>query len=245
MLSDKFKNNLNSISLTWFQLFAVVTTACLAALMMPLTACDSQPATVAPTSTAIPTATPRPTATPPAGTAGTTQQPLKSAQKYGLTGPPFFELQIYLDAISRGASPENADKEVETWVWVAGDPGVRAISQFLIANGVSENSIRIDDGDFLYVVAHVPVSLLIPLSEHPHALNVGDRIPTQFEKEAPAGSAAPPAPAPSDAAQWHRADSWHQAGFKGKGVSIGIIDTNSSSFTTHQSASEPFLTRFA
>lgn len=162
-----------------------------------------------------------PAATPPAGAAGTAQEPLKPVQKYGLTGPPFFELDIYLDAIARGVTPENANKKVDTWIRVRDDAGTRAVSEFLLANGVSEDSLRTEQHGrhFRYVISQVPVPLLIPLSAHPHALHVGDRIPTEVPKEvSPTGSIATPAPAPtpSDAARWHRTDSWHDAGYRGR-----------------------------
>ena len=141
-----------------------------------------------------PTPTPTPT---PSGAAGTAQEPLKPVQKYGLTGPPFFELDIYLDAVARGVTPENANKKVETWIRVRDDAGLRSVSEFLLANGVSEDSLRTEQHGrhFRYVIAQVPVPLLIPLSAHPDALHVGDRIPTEVEKEvAPTGSNATPAP---------------------------------------------------
>ncbi len=147
---------------------------------------------------AVSTATPAPTPTP--SDARPSQQPLKPVQKYGLTGPPFFELRTYLDAIARGVTPENANKTVETWIWVADDAGTRAVSEFLLTNGVSEDSLRVtQNGRFRYVVAQVPVPLLIPLSEHPHALHVGDRIPTEVEPRDPSLDFSPTPTPPSEA----------------------------------------------
>ncbi len=384
MLLYKTKNTLNNISLTWLQPFAVVTTACLAALMMLLIACEPQPATVAPTSTAVPTATPRPTATreplnpdvryylpgqagsefriyatalaegvppeqadkdvevwlmvreghkgsdemvdflltagisenailvedvspcyiyviarvpvsllrpllehpylliltlgpttpaesvqseptesavaaaqkpaclptatptPADGAAGTAQEPMdlmKLQSLYKVSGAPLVELAAYFKSLAEGASPDDADKDVETWIAIeGGDAGSRAVSEFLLANGVSKGSLRRERAwVYSYVVAQVQVSLLIRLSQHPNVIYVGDRAPTEAEPQAPSGSNSVPALTltPSDAAKWHRADSWHDAGFKGKGVKIAIIDTNFNSFTTRQSASGP------
>lgn len=176
-----------------------------------------------------------PTATPSDGAVGTVQEPFRHLNQYKISGRPLEELRIYATAVADGASPEDIDKDVEAWILVGRDneSELRAVSEFLLSNGVSEDSLRPVRGQIWYVVAQVPVSLLIRLSQLQDVTNVGDRIPTEIEKEAPTGSAATPASTPSDAVKWHRADSWHNAGFKGQGIKIGIIDTNCDSFSTH------------
>lgn len=158
-----------------------------------------------------------PAGTPPTGAAGTAQVLPKSLHGSSIFDEQHDELEIYLTAVADGTSPEDADKTMLTWIALRGpdvDASIRAVSEYLLAHGVSEDSIRPYVEDHMYyVLAAVPVSLFFPLSNHPNVSRVGGPFPTEAEKEAPTGSAATPAPTSSDAAVWHQAESWHDAGF--------------------------------
>ena len=87
---------------------------------------------------------------------------------------------------------------------------VADVVQFLEDNGGDPRNVGED-----YVEAYVPVSLLGQLSEQPGVIRVREIIPPQprYGNVTSQGVAA------------HLATAWHDAGFSGQGVKVGIIDS--------------------
>ena len=87
-----------------------------------------------------------------------------------------------------------------------------AIARFLRQNGGDPRNIGAD-----YVEAYVPIDLLAAASRQPGVIRVRAIIPPQ-PAQAGQGSVV------SQGVSVHNADAWHTAGYRGAGVSIGIID---------------------
>ncbi len=84
-----------------------------------------------------------------------------------------------------------------------------AVRDFLADNGASPRNVGAD-----YIEAYIPVSLLASASRQAGVISIRAIIPPQ-----PAQGAVV-----SEGAALHGAPAWHQDGFKGAGVKIGVID---------------------
>ena len=107
-----------------------------------------------------------------------------------------------------GEAPIHSSGSVAVTIHLDGH--VSDVVAFLEDNG---GDVRNEGSD--YIEAYVPVGLLGRLSEQPGVTRVWEIIPPQ-----PAyGNVT------SQAVGLHQADSWQNAGFRGGGVKVGIIDT--------------------
>ena len=89
------------------------------------------------------------------------------------------------------------------------------IASYLEANGASPRNIGAD-----YIEAYIPVSLLVEASEREGVLSVRAIVPPHPDQ----GSVV------SGGVAAHGVPSWHAAGFKGRGVKIGVIDLSFEGF---------------
>ena len=90
-----------------------------------------------------------------------------------------------------------------------------AIASYLEANGASPRNIGAE-----YIEAYVPVSLLAEASEQEGVVSIRSIVPPQPDQ----GSVV------SGGVAAHGVTSWHAAGFKGRGVKIGVIDVSFKGF---------------
>ena len=90
-----------------------------------------------------------------------------------------------------------------------------AIASYLEANGASPRNIGTD-----YIEAYIPVSLLAEASEREGVLSIRTIIPPQPDQ----GTIV------SGGVAAHGVPSWHAAGYKGRGVKIGVIDASFEGF---------------
>ena len=110
------------------------------------------------------------------------------------------------------------------------DGGVDELIDTLEANG----AILMGSGE-TYIEAYVPVSYLSQASTLPGVIWMQPIVP-------PAGDNNPssqPARSPFDPASEHGATSWHNEGYRGEGVKIGIIDTGFIGFSSHMGTELP------
>ena len=106
-----------------------------------------------------------------------------------------------------GESPVNSGGSVAVTVYLDGH--VSDVVEFLEDNGGDPRNVGSD-----YIEAYVPVDLLGLLSQQPGVTRVMEIIPPQ-----PAyGNVT------SQAVGLHLADSWQEAGYRGQGVKVGVID---------------------
>ena len=91
-----------------------------------------------------------------------------------------------------------------------------AIASYLEANGASPRNIGAD-----YIEAYIPVSLLAEVSEREGVVSIRTIIPPHPDQ----GTIV------SGGVAAHGVPSWHAAGFKGRGVKIGVIDLSFKGFT--------------
>ena len=130
------------------------------------------------------------------------------------------------------SAPISDGESVAVTFYTQGDP--TSLADFLRANGGDPRNV--DDG---YVEAYVPVTLLVRASEQPGVIRVDAIVPPQ-----PADAVhLPPdsldtqnAPASrgnvtSQGVALHGATAWHSAGYTGRGVKVGIIDTGFAGFS--------------
>ena len=90
-----------------------------------------------------------------------------------------------------------------------------AVTSYLEANGASPRNIGAD-----YIEAYVPVSLLVEASRREGVLSVRTIVPPQPDQ----GTVV------SGGVAAHGVPAWHAAGFKGRGVKIGVIDLSFKGF---------------
>ena len=106
-----------------------------------------------------------------------------------------------------GEAPIHSGGSVAVTIYL--DSYVSDIVTFLEDNGGDVRNVGSD-----YIEAYVPVGLLGLLSQQPGVTRVWEIIPPQ-----PAyGNVT------SQAVSLHQADSWHDAGLRGQGVKVGVID---------------------
>ena len=127
---------------------------------------------------------------------------------------------------ARGAAknaPLHSEESVAVTIYIT-EGYADAIVEFLEANGASPRNVGTD-----YIEAYVPVSLLPEASEQEGVISVRTIIPPQ-----PAQGTVV-----SEGVTVHGATVWHNAGLKGQGVKIGIIDTGFEGFSTLQGTELP------
>ena len=110
------------------------------------------------------------------------------------------------DAASQ--APMHANDSVAVTFYLNGDTA--PLLAFLRANGGDPRNIGDD-----YVEAYVPVALLAEASEQPNVVRVQAIAPPQ-----PAGKGS----VISQGVTAHAANAWHDAGYTGAGVKVGVID---------------------
>ena len=91
------------------------------------------------------------------------------------------------------------------------------VRDFLSANGASPRNIGVD-----YIEAYIPVSLLAEASTQEGVISIRTIIPPQ-----PAQGTIV-----SEGAAAHGVPPWHEAGYKGQGIKIGVIDTGFEGFSS-------------
>ena len=104
-------------------------------------------------------------------------------------------------------SPIHSGGSVAVTIWLSGN--VDDVVAFLEDNGGDPRNVGED-----YIEAYVPVTLLGQLSQQPGVLRVREIIPPQpkYGNITSQGVAA------------HLATAWHDVGYRGQGVKVGIID---------------------
>ena len=113
-------------------------------------------------------------------------------------------------------APLHSDESVAVTLYIA-EGYAEAIVAFLEDKGASPRNVGTD-----YIEAYVPVSLLPEASTQEGVISVQTIIPPQ-----PAQGAVV-----SEGAEVHGATAWHDAGLKGQGVKIGIIDAGFLGFSS-------------
>ena len=116
--------------------------------------------------------------------------------------------------VAAESAPLHSDESVAVTLHIT-EGYADAIVAFLEDNGASPRNIGAD-----YIEAYLPVSLLPEASEQEGVINISTIIPPQ-----PAQGAVV-----SEGATVHGATAWHDAGLKGQGVRIGIIDNGFQGF---------------
>ena len=113
------------------------------------------------------------------------------------------------DTEAAAQTPLNREDTVGVTIRLSGDPDQTLA--LLEAHDITPRHTAED-----YIEAFVPLSLLPALSEQDHVLRVDLIIPPltpALPQQVPGSGAAP-----------HNSSSWHQAGYTGSGIKIGIID---------------------
>ena len=113
------------------------------------------------------------------------------------------------DTEAAAQTPLNREGTVGVTIRLSGDPDQTLA--LLEAHDITPRHTAED-----YIEAFVPLSLLPVLSEQDHVLRVDLIIPPltpALPQQVPGSGAAP-----------HNSSSWHQAGYTGSGIKIGIID---------------------
>ena len=100
------------------------------------------------------------------------------------------------------------EESVAVTIYLSGS--VDDVVQFLEDFGGDPRNVGED-----YIEAYVPVSLLGPVSEQPGVVRVREIVPPQPDY----GNFT------SQGVQTHGAQAWHDAGYSGQGVKVGIIDS--------------------
>ena len=118
-----------------------------------------------------------------------------------------------LAARSAGNAPAYRAESVAVTIYLSGN--VDGMVSFLEDNGGDPRNVGED-----YIEAYVPATLLGPVSEHPGVLRVREIVPPEPEY----GYFT------SQGVQAHLAQAWHNAGYKGQGVKVGIIDSGFEGF---------------
>ena len=213
----------------------------------------------APTST--PTATtydcrPKPSDSPPISGASGDETPKYRALIPGMERA----IEVYEAAIAAGTPKEEADWRLD--LEIHGSSNLTEVIQF-----VRENAILIDVSRYggKYVVyADVPISVLGQLSNLPgveliYPMSRGspsfekmpDHSPNSsidhlYQQQAisrdDASTGDTDAATPADAAIWHGADAWHEAGYSGDGIRVGIIDSDFAGFASMVRSREETIT---
>ena len=103
---------------------------------------------------------------------------------------------------------------------------INALREYLEANGVFVRNVGDD-----YIEAHVPLLLLSPASEQPGVLRVDTVIPPRSTQSRDRVI--------SQGVGLHGADAWHNAGYRGRNVKVGVIDSGFEGFSQLQGGELP------
>ena len=101
-----------------------------------------------------------------------------------------------------------------------------AIVEYLETNGVSPRNVGSD-----YIEAYVPVSLLPEVSTQEGVISIRTIVPPQPAQETVV----------SQGASVHGATAWHDAGYKGQNIKVGIIDVGFQDYSSHMGTELPDL----
>ena len=112
------------------------------------------------------------------------------------------------------SAPIHHEESVAVTVYIT-EGYADAIASYLEANGASPRNIGTD-----YIEAYIPVSLLVEASEREGVLSVRAIVPPHPDQ----GTIV------SGGVAAHGVPSWHAAGYKGRGVKIGVIDLSFKGF---------------
>ena len=157
------------------------------------------------------------------GTSGDNQAPPipeKAELNYPNLGSHLDELVTGVEegqATSKDAAvetPVHSGESVAVTIYLTDN--VDAVVSFLEDSGGDPRNVGED-----YIEAYVPVTLLGRLSEQPGVIRVREIIPPEPDY----------GPVTSQGVQGHAATVWHQAGYSGQGVKLGIIDTGFEGFS--------------
>ena len=110
-------------------------------------------------------------------------------------------------------TPVHSGESVAVTIYLTGN--VDDVVSFLEDNGGDPRNVGED-----YIEAYVPLTLLGQLSEQPGVVRVREIVPPEPEY----------GPITSQGVQAHLATAWHDAGYTGQGVKVGIIDTGFEGF---------------
>ncbi len=105
-------------------------------------------------------------------------------------------------------APMHREESVAVTIYLSGN--VDDVVKFLEDNGGDPRNVGED-----YIEAYVPVSLLGPVSERAGVLRVREIVPPENDF----GDFT------SQGVQVHLSEAWNQAGYKGQGIKVGIIDS--------------------
>ena len=122
------------------------------------------------------------------------------------------------------SAPVSDGESVAVTFYTQGD--ATSLADFLRANGGDPRNVG--DG---YIEAYVPISLLVSASEQPSVIRVDAIVPPQPADAAPLlpdsldtqNAPASRGNVTSQGVALHGADAWHTAGYKGRGVKVGVI----------------------
>ena len=146
--------------------------------------------------------------------------PEKAELNYPNLGSHLDELVASVEArqaTSREAASEtslHSGESVAVTIYLSGN--VDAVVSFLEDNGGDPRNVGDD-----YIEAYVPVTLLGAVSEQPGVIRVREIIPPQPTY----------GPVTSQGVQAHLVTAWHNAGYTGQGVKVGIIDLGFEGFS--------------
>ena len=128
--------------------------------------------------------------------------------------------QIETNELSAAATAESAPmphaESVAVTLYIT-EGNAESVRDFLEDNGASPRNIGAD-----YIEAYIPVHLLPAASTQPGVISIRTIIPPQPDQ----------GPIVSEGAAAHGASAWHQAGFRGEGVKIGVIDSGFDGFSS-------------
>ena len=117
-------------------------------------------------------------------------------------------------APSAGNAPALRAESVAVTIYLSGN--VDDVVSFLEDNGGDPRNVGED-----YIEAYMPVTLLGPVSLQPGVVRVREIVPPQPNY----------GPVTGQGLQTHAAAAWHQAGYTGQGVKVGVIDSGFHGFT--------------
>ena len=169
------------------------------------------------------TPTPVPTAEQPDGSGAQDLPPIK-----GKLNPPKYpnmdsNLNRIVEQVETGrftaqaaaaSAPVHRQNSVAVTLYII-EGYADAVAGFLEAGGASPRNIGVD-----YIEAYIPVSLLPAASQQEGVISIRTIIPPQ-----PAQGAVV-----SEGVAAHGATAWHDAGLKGQGIKIGVIDVSFKGF---------------
>jgi len=120
------------------------------------------------------------------------------------------------DPAGEAAEEASIHREESVAVTINLSDNVAEVVTFLEDNGGDPRNVGED-----YIEAYVPVTLLSQLSNQPGVIRVREIVPPQPEY----------GPVTSQGVQTHLVQAWHDAGYSGQDVKIGIIDSGFEGFS--------------